>query len=129
MIKIIFFLYLLFFSTNLLSLEKKIILASTTSTYDSGLLTFLNNQFKIKYNIEVQILAQGTGQALRVAKDGNVEVIMVHHRKSELEFMDNGYGLARYDLMYNDYIIVGPKEDKIECKNLQLKLEYIFLII
>lgn len=125
MIKIVIFIFLLLFSTNILCFEKKIILASTTSTYDSGLLTFLNSTFREKFNINVQVLSQGTGQALRTAKDGNVEVLMVHHKKSELDFMKAGYGLIRYDLMFNDYIIVGPLSDNKKCKNLNDKLNYI----
>ena len=126
MIKSILILILILISKNLFSVEKKIIIASTTSTYDSGLLTFLNERFKEEYGIDVQVLAQGTGQALRTAKDGNVEILMVHHKKSELEFMKNGFGLIRYNLMYNDYIIVGPKSDFKKCKNLNDKLYYIF---
>ena len=121
-----FFVFFLLFSNNLIGLEKKIILASTTSTYDSGLLEFLNDNFKKRYNISVHVLAQGTGQALRTAMDGNVEVVMVHHKKSELEFMKNGYGIVRYDLMYNDYIVVGPKNDKKKCDSLKTKLEFIY---
>ena len=126
MYRFLIILFLLFIQTKAFSFEKKIILASTTSTYDSGLLTYLNNKFQDKYNIQVQVLTLGTGQALRIAKDGNVEVIMVHHKKSELEFMNQGYGLFRYDLMFNDYIIVGPKSDNKNCENLNNKLNYIF---
>jgi tungstate transport system substrate-binding protein len=100
-------------------------MGSTTSTYDSGLLTFINQKFKDKYNINIQILALGTGQAIRAAQDGNIEILLVHHKKSELEFMKKGYGLIRHDLMYNDYIIVGPKSDFDKCNNLNLKLKYI----
>ena len=127
MYRFLIILFILLISTKAYSFEKKIILASTTSTYDSGLLTYLNNKFKDKYNIQVQVLALGTGQALRIAKDGNVEVIMVHHKESELEFMNQGYGLFRYDLMFNDYIIVGPKSDNKNCENLNNKLKFIFL--
>ena len=122
-----FIILFLFFSSNLLSAEKNIIIASTTSTYDSGLLDFINNNFKDKYNINIKVLSLGTGQALRTAQDGNVEIVIVHHKKSELEFMINGYGLIRHDLMYNDYIIVGPVDDNKKCKNLKDKLTYINL--
>lgn len=126
MFKLFIFFTFLIFPINVHSIEKKIILASTTSTYDSGLLDYLNIKFKEIYNIEVQVLAQGTGQALRTAKDGNVEVLMVHHKESELAFIEDGYGEFRYDLMYNDYIIVGPLNDRFDCKNIQLKLKEIF---
>ena len=124
-IKFSLFFLLFLFSTKVFSIEKKIIISSTTSTHDSGLLTYLNNEFKKKYNINVQVLAQGTGQALRTAKDGNVELVMVHHEVSELEFMKNGFGVERFSLMYNDFIIVGPKSDLNKCKNIQSKLSFI----
>ena len=120
------FIIIYIFPITVFSEEKKIILASTTSTYDSGFLTYINNEFKNKFNISVQVLAQGTGQALRTAKDGNVEVLIVHHKKSELDFMNNGYGMIRHNLMYNDYIIVGPKRDMDECKTIKQKLNQIF---
>ena len=125
MIKLLFLIFFII-SSNVYSFEKKIIVASTTSTYDSGLLNFLNDKFKEKFGIKVQVLAQGTGQALRTAKDGNIEIVIVHHKKSELDFMDDGYGLIRYDLMYNDYIIVGPKNDKTKCQSIKQKLNLIF---
>ena len=104
----------------------KIIIASTTSTYDSGFLDYINDIFKKKFDIDVQVLSQGTGQALRTAKDGNAEILIVHDKYSELEFMSEGYGFIRYDLMYNDYIIVGPSSDTKECKNLNFKLLEIY---
>ena len=121
-----FFIFFLLVSSSIFGAEKKIILASTTSTYDSGLLNFINSEFKKKFNINVQVLAQGTGQALRTARDGNVEVLIVHHKLSEEEFMTKGYGLIRYEFMYNDYILVGPKNDKDVCFDLNEKLKYIY---
>ena len=120
-----YFFFFSFFCNILLAADNRIIIASTTSTYDSGLLTYLNFHFNQKYNFDIQVLSQGTGQAIRTAKDGNVEVLLVHHKESELNFMSEGYGLARYELMYNDYLIVGPKEDKSECNNLFMKLKEI----
>ena len=118
---LIFFFFFLF-SSNINSLERKIIIASTTSTYDSGLLKYLNKHFMNKFQINVQTIVQGTGQAIRTAKDGNVEILLVHHKESEIAFMKNNYGLQRFNLMYNDYIIIGPKEDLDECQNIQNKL-------
>ena len=115
----------LLFTFNINALERKIIIASTTSTYDSGLLKYLNKYFMNKYEINVQIIVQGTGQAIRTAKDGNVELLLVHHKKSEIEFMKNDYGLKRFNLMYNDYVIIGPKEDLDKCQNIQNKLQNI----
>ena len=103
----------------------KIIVASTTSTYDTGLLNLLNGKFYDKFNIRVQVLSLGTGQAIRTAKDGNAEILLVHHKPSEIEFMNNGYGEERYEIMYNDYVLVGPKSDDGNCKSVQHKLEEI----
>ena len=105
--------------------ENKIIVASTTSTYDTGLLDALNNTFYDKYKIRVQVLSLGTGQAIRTAKDGNAEILLVHHEPSELEFMKDGFGLERNEIMYNDYILVGPKEDNRKCSSVENKLKEI----
>ena len=105
--------------------ENKIIVASTTSTYDTGLLDALNNAFYDKYKIRVQVLSLGTGQAIRTAKDGNAEILLVHHEPSELEFMKDGFGLERNEIMYNDYILVGPKEDNRKCSSVENKLKEI----
>ena len=121
---LVFFCFFLF-TFSISALERKIIIASTTSTYDSGLLKYLNKNFMNKYEINVQIIVQGTGQAIRTAKDGNVELLLVHHKKSEIEFMKSDYGLKRFDLMYNDYVIIGPKEDLDKCQNIQNKLKNI----
>ena len=104
----------------------KIIVASTTSTYDTGLLNLLNDKFYEKFNIRFQVLSLGTGQAIRTAKDGNAEILLVHHKPSEIEFMNNGYGEERYEIMYNDYVLVGPKNDDGICKSVQHKLEEIY---
>ena len=115
----------LLISLNLYS-KNKIIIASTTSTYDTGLLNLLNEKFTNKFNIEVQVLSLGTGQAIRTAKDGNAEILLVHHTPSEMEFMNNNYGLERNEVMYNDYVLVGPKNDKEQCVSVQKKLEKIY---
>ena len=116
------FLFLIATNVN----ASKIIVASTTSTYDTGLLNLLNEKFYDKYNIRVQVLSLGTGQAIRTAKDGNAEILLVHHKPSEEEFMNNGYGAKRYEIMYNDYVLVGPKKDNGKCKSVQQKLEEIY---
>ena len=108
MLKILIIFFITFFYNSVYGLENKIIIASTTSTYDTGLMDEINNKFNEKYNIHVQVLALGTGQAIRAAADGNVELLLVHHTQSELEFMNKGYGEIRYNLMYNDFVLVGP---------------------
>ena len=127
MFRLLIFNFFIFFSFSSHAFENKIIIASTTSTYDSGLLTYLNNVFEDTHNIKVQVLSLGTGQAIRTAMNGNVEVLLVHHINSELKFLKEGYGLIRYNLMYNDYIIVGPKNDDNECININEKLKKIYL--
>ena len=99
-----------------------ITIASTTSTHDTGLLEYINKEFENKYNIKVRALSLGTGQAIKVAMDGNVEILLVHHKKSELEFMNNGYGILRHDLMYNDFVLIGPKKDKKTCSSIENKM-------
>ena len=121
----IFLIILFLFTINKSINANKIIVASTTSTYDTGLLNHLNDKFYENFNIKVQVLSLGTGQAIRTAKDGNAEILLVHHKPSELEFMNNGYGEERYEIMYNDYVLVGPKNDNGDCKSVQHKLEEI----
>ena len=124
--KIKIFLTILFLFTITESVNaNKIIVASTTSTYDTGLLNLLNDKFYENFNIRVQVLSLGTGQAIRTAKDGNAEILLVHHKPSEIKFMNNGYGQERYEIMYNDYVLVGPKNDDGNCKSVQHKLEEI----
>ena len=124
--KILLFLLTIFFSTFAIG-ENKIIIASTTSTYDTGLLNLLNEEFYKKYEVRVQVLSLGTGQAIRTAKDGNAEILLVHHKPSEIEFMNDGYGIERHEIMYNDYVLVGPKNDNDLCKSVQQKLEQIYI--
>lgn len=88
-----------------------ITLATTTSTESSGLLDYLLPKFKQDANIEVRVIAVGTGKALRMGQDGDVDLVMVHAKNAELAFIDAGYGVNRKEFMYNDFIIVGPKDD------------------
>lgn len=86
-------------------------LGTTTSVEDSGLLIFLLEDFEREYRVEVEVIAVGTGQAIALGERGDVDVIIVHAPRLEQEFVGAGYGLQRYDLMVNDFIIVGPKDD------------------
>ncbi|MDW7728436.1 MAG: substrate-binding domain-containing protein [Bacillota bacterium] len=88
-----------------------IILATTTSTYDSGLLDFLNPIFTAQTGLEVRVVSQGTGAALETGRSGDADVLLVHDRGSELQGVEDGYFVDRYDVMYNDFIFVGPAED------------------
>jgi tungstate transport system substrate-binding protein len=86
-------------------------LATTTSTEDSGLLAFILPDFEREYGVKVEVIAVGTGQALKLGEDGNADVLLVHARSLEDEFMQAGHGVRREDVMYNDFVIVGPPED------------------
>jgi tungstate transport system substrate-binding protein len=90
---------------------QSITLASTTSTENSGLLGYLLPIFKDESGIAVRVVAVGTGQAMRMAMKGDADVILVHHRPSEDEFVKQGYGVERIAVMHNDFVIAGPAAD------------------
>jgi tungstate transport system substrate-binding protein len=90
------------------SAKGKITLATTTSTQDSGLLDFLLPVFTRETGWEVDVIAVGSGAALRMGRDGDADVLLVHARADELKFIEDGYGVLRYDVMYNDFLVVGP---------------------
>ncbi|MBN1933770.1 MAG: substrate-binding domain-containing protein [Anaerolineae bacterium] len=98
--------------------EKRLILATTTSTQDSGLLDYLLPDFKAQYGVEVDVVAVGSGQAIALGQDGNADVLLVHSRASEDQFMADGHGTRREDVMYNDFIVVGPESDPAGIKGL-----------
>ncbi len=91
--------------------DTEIILATTTSTYDSGLLDELLPIFEKEFGYSVKPIAVGTGEAIAMGERGEADVILVHSRKSEDEFVAGGYGTERYDVMHNDFVIIGPEED------------------
>lgn len=90
-----------------------LILATTTSTENSGLLAYLLPDFEREYNTQADVIAVGTGQALKLGEDGNADVLMVHARDLEDAFMQAGHGVRREDLMYNDLVILGPPDDPV----------------
>jgi tungstate transport system substrate-binding protein len=91
--------------------DRSIVVASTTSTQDSGLFGYLLPIFKAKTGIEVKVIAQGTGQALDTARRGDADVVFVHARSAELKFLAEGQGVKRYPVMYNDFVLIGPNGD------------------
>ena len=95
-----------------------ITVASTTSTQNSGLFKYILPLFSAKSGIEVRVVAVGTGQAIRLATKGDADVLFVHHRPSEEKFVAEGFGIKRYDVMYNDFVVVGPKADPAGIKAL-----------
>jgi tungstate transport system substrate-binding protein len=98
--------------------NERLILATTTSTQDSGLLDYILPDFKAKFKVEVDVIAVGTGQSLAVGSHGDADVVLVHARSLEDAFMTAGEGKVRYDVMYNDFIIVGPTSDPAGIKGL-----------
>jgi tungstate transport system substrate-binding protein len=91
--------------------EPFIIVASTTSTEESGLFGYLLPAFTKETGIQVRVVAVGTGQALKIGERGDCDVVFVHDRPSELAFVEHGFGIDRREVMYNDFILVGPKTD------------------
>lgn len=91
--------------------QERLILATTTSTENSGLLDELLPPFEDKFNIRVDVVSVGTGKALQIAENGDADIILVHAREAEAAFVEAGYGVNRRDVMYNDFIILGPESD------------------
>jgi tungstate transport system substrate-binding protein len=102
--------------TPALAQEKSIVVASTTSTQDSGLFGHILPQFKAKTGIDVKVVAQGTGQALDTGKRGDADVVFVHAKAQEEKFVAEGFGVKRFDVMYNDFVVIGPKADPAKIK-------------
>ena len=96
--------------------EESIIVASTTSTEQSGLFGYILPRFEAKTGIKVKVVALGTGQALDTARRGDADVVFVHDRPAEDKFVAEGWGVDRRDVMYNDFVIVGPKADASKVK-------------
>jgi DNA-binding protein H-NS len=96
--------------------DKTITIASTTSTQDSGLFNHLLPAFKAKTGIDVKVIAQGTGQALDTARRGDADVVFVHAKSAEEKFLADGFGVKRFDVMYNDFVLVGPAADPAAIK-------------
>jgi tungstate transport system substrate-binding protein len=97
--------------TPALAQDRSIVAASTTSTQDSGLFGYLLPLFKAMTGIDVKVIAQGTGQALDTARRGDADVVFVHAKSQEEKFLAEGFGVKRFDVMYNDFVLIGPKSD------------------
>jgi tungstate transport system substrate-binding protein len=91
--------------------DKYITVASTTSTENSGLFGHILPMFQDETGIQVRVVAVGTGQAIELARNGDADVLFVHHKPSEEQFVADGFGVERHEVMYNDFVIVGPASD------------------
>ena len=130
-LKILLFIGVFFvtFCVNTVLAEEILKLATTTSTYETGLLDYIFPAFEKKYNVKIHIISVGTGKAIKLGENGDVDIILVHAREAENKFVNDGYGVNRRDVMYNDFIILGPKDDpaKIsELKNVKKALKRIY---
>src|SRR5215831_767991 len=96
--------------------DKSIVVASTTSTQDSGLFEYLLPLYKKKTGVTVKVIAQGTGQALDTGRRGDADVVFVHAKSAEEQFLTEGEGVRRYPVMYNDFVLIGPKSDPADLK-------------
>ena len=101
----------LVFAGHAFAQDKSIVVASTTSTQDSGLFGHILPMFKAKTGIDVKVVAQGTGQALDTGRRGDADVVFVHAKPAEEKFLSEGFGVKRYPVMYNDFVLIGPKAD------------------
>ena len=117
------FLFILLGSTKTSFSKEFITLQSTTSTQNSGLYDYILPIFSDKYNIDVRVVAVGTGQAIKNAQNCDGDVLIVHSQTSEENFVESGYGLYRQNLMYNDFIIIGPQNDPAEINSSQNAFE------
>ncbi|NPV75757.1 MAG: solute-binding protein [Anaerolineae bacterium] len=111
------------FTNTEIQQPQEMILATTSSTQDSGLLDYLLPDFDKEFNIKTKVIAVGSGQALQMGKDGDADVLLIHSPAAEKEFMDAGDGVRREDVMYNDFVIVGPAEDPAKITGLKTSVD------
>jgi tungstate transport system substrate-binding protein len=115
-------------STLTFAQEKSIVVSSTTSTEQSGLFNYILPIFKMKTGIEVKVVAVGTGQALDIGRRGDADVVFVHDKPAEEKFVEEGFSTKRYEVMYNDFVLIGPKSDPAKIgggKDIQAALQKI----
>ncbi len=112
-----FKLFLILGQFNFVLSKDFLILQSTTSTRDSGLYDYLLPEFFNEFKIEVRVIAVGTGQAIKNAENCDADVLITHHKESEIQLVKSGFGLFRKEFMYNDYVLIGPKIDPYSLKN------------
>ena len=98
-------------TNSVLADNRTVLVQSTTSTANSGLYDYLLPQFESETDIKVNVVAVGTGQAIRNASNCDADVLLVHAKEAELKFVEGGFGVQRHDLMYNDFVLIGPEKD------------------
>jgi tungstate transport system substrate-binding protein len=106
-------------ATPVCAQDKSIVVSSTTSTQDSGLFGHILPLFKEKTGIDVKVIAQGTGQALDTGRRGDSDVVFVHAKSAEEKFLAEGEGVKRHPVMYNDFVLIGPKSDPASIKGMK----------
>jgi tungstate transport system substrate-binding protein len=115
--------FLLTFLVSASSAETRIRCASTTSTQNSGLLDYILPIFEKKTGIKVDVVAVGTGAAIEIGKRGDADVVLVHAKEQELKAVEEGYFVNRHDVMYNDFVIIGPLNDPVKIKGMKSAAE------
>ena len=117
-----------FLASPAIAQEKSIVVSSTTSTEQSGLFEFMLPIFKMKTGISVKVVAVGTGQALDIGRRGDADVVFVHDKPAEEKFVEEGFATKRNEVMYNDFVLIGPKSDPAKVgggKDIQAALQKI----
>jgi len=122
-LSILLFVSCLYFVTSVSAQQKHIILATTTSTQDSGLLDVLIPIFEKKTGYFVKTIAVGSGQAMAIGQKGEADVLLVHSPDAEIKFVSQGYGINRRLIMHNDFIIVGPEKDPAGIKGIKSSVD------
>jgi len=122
------FINLFILASSAIAQEKSIVVSSTTSTEQSGLFEFMLPIFKMKTGINVKVVAVGTGQALDIGRRGDADVVFVHDKPAEEKFVEEGFATKRNEVMYNDFVLIGPKSDPAKIgggKDIQVALQKI----
>ncbi len=109
--------------------KTKLLVATTTSLYDTGLLNYLEPKFESMYNVDLQITSQGTGKAIEIAKKGDADVLLVHSPSQELAFVKDGFGINRRSFASNNFLIVGPANDPAGIANMTPENAFTTLLV
>ena len=116
LIKLFKFIFVIYIIASEAYAKDILIVGTSTSAYDSGLADYISNAYQKKFNSEIYFISKATGQILEIAKRGDVDIVIVHNKNLEENFIKKGFGFKRYQLMYNNFVIVGPKSDPADVK-------------